>query len=98
VLRDGDPVLCFPEGDRGTAYGLVDALPGTGTFLVLAARYAKIIPVAFWEDGEQLSGCVGAPIVLTSRDDAQIRQQVMVAIGRMLPRSMWGVYEWEVEL
>jgi hypothetical protein len=98
VLRNGEPVLLFPEGDRGTAYGLVEALPGTGGFLALAARHAKIVPVAFWEEGEQLSGCVDAPMVLTSRDDVQIRQQAMFAIGRMLPRSMWGVYSAAISM
>ncbi|MEP7288665.1 MAG: lysophospholipid acyltransferase family protein [Chloroflexota bacterium] len=92
LLRNGEPVLFFPEGDRGTAYGLVEALPGTGSFIALAARRAPIIPVAFWEDGDQLRGHIAPPITLTSSDDAAVRQEVMVRIGRMLPPSMWGAY------
>jgi len=92
VLRKGEPVLFFPEGDRGTAYGLVEALPGTGTFLALASRRAKIVPAAFWEDGPQLRGQIAPPITLISDGDAAVRQQIMTAIGRMLPESMWGPY------
>ncbi len=85
-------MLFFPEGESGNADGLVDALPGTGTFIGLASRRAAIIPCAFWEDGEQLRGQFAPPLQLVSFDDAEIRSQVMIAIGRMLPEAMWGTY------
>lgn len=92
ILKKGDPVLFFPEGDRGTAFELVEAQPGTGSFIALAARRAKIVPVGFWEEGEQLRAHVAPPIAITSSNDETVRQQVMVAIGRMLPPPMWGPY------
>lgn len=92
VLRQGLPVLFFPEGERGNAYALIEALPGTGTFIALASRRAVILPCAFWEDGEQLHGQIAPPITISQRDDAAVREQVMTAIGRMLPSSMWGAY------
>jgi 1-acyl-sn-glycerol-3-phosphate acyltransferase len=94
-LDAGEPVLYFPEGTRGNAKGLVPALPNTGNFMRNAAQRAQIVPVAFWEEGangEQLRGHVGAPIQITGTDDSAIREQVMVTIGKMLPRHLWGHY------
>lgn len=95
ILKQGLPVLFFPEGEHGSAYGLVEALPGTGTFLALASRRAVILPCSFWEEGEnfeQLRGHISPPITFSSSDDAQVREQMMVAIGRLLPDTMWGLY------
>lgn len=85
ALRNGEPVLIFPEGERGSAAGLADALPGTGTFLSLAARYASLIPVGFWEDGDVLRGTVGPPFSLSSRDDTHTRHELMQHIAALIP-------------
>ena len=90
VLKQGLPVLFFPEGEFGTAYGLVEALQGTGTFIVLASRRAAVVPCAFWEEGDILRGQIAPRLTITDSDDAAVRQQVMIAIGKMLPESMWG--------
>jgi len=92
ALGAGQPVLFFPEGERGTAAGVIDALPGTGTFLVLCSRRAPIIPCAFWEEGAQLIAQFGPPLTLISRDDADVRKQAMTTIARMLPPHMRGAY------
>jgi hypothetical protein len=92
MLRQGLPVLFFPEGDRGNAYALAEALPGTGTFIALASRRAVILPCAIWEDGEQLQGQILPPLTIDSTDDAAVRLQMMTTIGKVLPEAMWGAY------
>lgn len=87
LLASGEPILFFPEGDRGSAAGLVEALPGTGTFLALASRRARIIPVGFWEEGPRLCGQVGTALTLDSSDDTTLRQQVIASIKHLLPTS-----------
>jgi hypothetical protein len=84
-LRHGDPILLFPEGEQGRAGPLREALPGTGSLLALAARIAPVIPVAFWEEGDQLRGQVGLPITLPGVADAPNRAALMSAIARLLP-------------
>lgn len=86
LLQQGRPVLFFPEGDRGTAYGLSEALPGTGTFIALASRRAAILPCGLWEDGDQLCGQIAPPLTIAATDDSAIRAQVMATIGQLLPR------------
>ncbi len=92
TLKEGLPVLFFPEGERGTAYRLVEALPGTGTFIALASRRAVILPCAIWEEGNLLRGQIAPPLTITSSDDLAVRQQVMGAISNMLPEAMRGAY------
>jgi len=98
LLKQDRPVLLFPEGEIGSAYTLVEAKPGTGTFITLASRRALIVPVAFWEDGEQLHGQIAPPIVIGTGDDSAVRTQVMAAIGHMLPPSMGGPYAEAIAL
>ena len=86
LLQSGLPALIFPEGDSGTAYGLTEALPGTGTFIKLASRRAVILPCGFWEDGDYLCGQIASPLTIASADDSAIREQVMTAIEQLLPR------------
>ncbi|MBX3080446.1 MAG: 1-acyl-sn-glycerol-3-phosphate acyltransferase [Anaerolineae bacterium] len=84
-LQQGQSILIFPEGEVGTAFQMTDALPGTGTFLGLATRYAPILPVRFWEDGDQLRGHIGSPLSFSSRDDAGLRAEAMTAIQSVRP-------------
>jgi len=97
VLRKGSPVLFFPEGERGSADRLIEALPGTGDFIKLASQRAQILPCAFWEEGEQLRGQIAPPLTFITGDDTAIRGQVMAAIGAMLPESMRGPYASTIE-
>ena len=92
LLKQGSPVLLFPEGERGRAYHLIEAMPGTGTFIALASRRAAILPCSFWEEGAQFRAQLSPPLIISSTDDSAVREQVMVAIGRLLPESMWGPY------
>jgi 1-acyl-sn-glycerol-3-phosphate acyltransferase len=84
-LRAGEPILIFPEGEAGTASHMTDALPGTGTFLALASRYAPIIPLRFWEEGDQLRGHIGNPLILKGKDDVTLRIEAMNAIRQVQP-------------
>lgn len=86
LLSKGEAVLFFPEGERGNASGLSEALPGTGTFIALASRRAVIVPCGLWEDGDIFRGQFGVPLALPIKDDASVRQQVMAAIGELIPR------------
>lgn len=95
LLADGQVVLFFPEGERGTANGLIEALPGTGSFMALAARRGVLLPCAVWETGEggaQLYGQFGMPITLAGNEDRGVRRQVMGTIAAMLPERLRGVY------
>ncbi len=85
LLSRGEVVLFFPEGERGSASGLIEALPGTGAFMGLASRRALIIPCGLWEEGEQFQGRFGEPLELQIKDDVSIREQVMAAIAGLIP-------------
>jgi 1-acyl-sn-glycerol-3-phosphate acyltransferase len=96
--KEGEPVGLMPEA-RGKGI-LVEALPGVGLFLqMLNRRGAPILPVAVYEEPGRLVLRFGEPFMpkvprRTEREeqDRLVREQVMVAIGRMLPESMWGSY------
>lgn len=97
------PVGLTPEA-AGTGR-LVEPPRGSGLFLAsLARRGVPFLPVAAWEEGETLTIRFGEPFRLSDpqgspRDerDRQAREQVMVAIGRLLPREFWGAYEAAIE-
>lgn len=80
ALKDGDSILFFPEGDRGSADHPLPPLPGTGTLIALAARICPVCPVSFWEDGNALHGRIGPPLTLISKDDQAVRDHVATAI------------------
>lgn len=79
---------------------LIEALPGTGAFLKsLSDRGIPILPVALFEREAVLHAVFGEPFRLEvggagdAREvDAAAREQVMVAVGRLLPQEYWGFY------
>lgn len=96
--HNGQAVALTPEArGKGT---LVEAMPGSGIFLeMLTKRGAPLLPVGFYEEGEHLIVRFGEPFHLRrerrsdrEKQDRLAREQVMVAIGRLLPREMWGFY------
>jgi hypothetical protein len=96
--KRGEPVGMMPEA-RGKGV-LIEAMPGAGLFLeMLNRRGAPILPVAAYEEPGRLVLSFGEPFMLDvparvgrREQDRLIREQAMVAIGRMLPESMWGFY------
>jgi hypothetical protein len=96
--HNGQAVALTPEArGKGT---LVEAMPGSGLFLeMLTKRGAPFVPVGFYEEGEHLIVKFGEPFHLRrerrsdrEEQDRLAREQIMVAIGRLLPREMWGFY------
>jgi 1-acyl-sn-glycerol-3-phosphate acyltransferase len=95
------PVGLAPEGLEGEgAIALVDPPEGVGLLLTTLTRGgAPLLPVASWPDGPTLAVRFGEPFRIAQppgerRDeqDRHARDQVMVAIGRLLPRANWGAF------
>lgn len=92
-----EPVAIFPEGRATVALG--EAKPGVGAFLHrVNSRGVPLLPAGVYQEGGALVVRFGRPFTLggapaDERDlDGWARQQVMVAIGRLLPRRLWGAY------
>jgi 1-acyl-sn-glycerol-3-phosphate acyltransferase len=108
VLRDivralqQEAVGLMPEaGGSGT---LRQPLEGSGLFVAsLARRGVPVIPVGLWDDGETLVVSFGPPLALAStgkdrsEQDRSASEQMMVAIGRLLPERQWGVYREAIQ-
>lgn len=73
---------------------------GSGLFLATLARHkAKLVPLGAWEEEDgTLVVRFGEPFAIPqigiakSEADRLVREQVMVAIGRLLPERLWGDY------
>lgn len=103
VLRDilrslqREAVGLMPEaGGSGT---LRQPLEGSGLFVhSLARRGVPVLPVGLWDDGDTLVVSFGPPMALAPTGENRVQQersadeQMMVAIGRLLPERQWGVY------
>lgn len=96
--RPAEPVGLMPEAlGKGR---LLEALPGTGAFLKsLCDRGIPILPVGLLEREGVLTAVFGEPFRLELGDaggadeaDRVAREQVMVAVGRLLPEEYWGFY------
>ena len=108
VLRDilrslqGECLGLMPEaGGTGT---LRRPPPGGGLFVQsLNRRGVPVIPVGFWDDGGTLVVSFGPPLSLAPaggdrlEQDRSASEQMMVAIGRLLPERQWGAYHRAIE-
>jgi hypothetical protein len=98
------PIGLTPEGLLA-ADTLVEPPQGNGRFLQLLAKGATpLLPVAAWEEGSALIVSFGEPFHFSSatglsRDeqDRRARDQVMIAIGALMPRRYHGVYAARIE-
>jgi len=99
IVRGSDePIGLFPEA-VGTGR-LIQPPPGLGSFLlVLSSHGLPILPAGAFEEEGRLTVSFGPPFHLdvprhASRAEKErlASRQVMVAIGRLLPEELWGVY------
>jgi len=97
IMRGSDePIGLFPEA-VGTGR-LIQPPPGLGSFLlVLSSHGLPILPGGAFEEEGRLTVSFGPPFHLdvprnASRAEKErlASQQVMVAIGRLLPEELWG--------
>lgn len=103
VEQQEEPIALFPEGVG--AGELIEPQPGTGTFLLaLSRRGIPILAAGLYEEEGALTVRFGPPFHIqipagTKKGDHDrlAREQVMVNIGRLLPRGLWGVYALEIE-
>ena len=104
VVRDGEEAIgLFPEA-IGTGQ-LIEPMPGVGSFLLsLSNRGIPILPVGIFEEEGGLIASFGPPFsiqvarsVEKGERERLASQQVMVAIGRLLPPQLWGVYAPAIE-
>jgi hypothetical protein len=89
---EGEPVGFFPEGEGEGLAGLRRAPAAAGDLIALLARRGvPAVPAAVWLDGGRLTARISAPW-LTDQRGAAATDEMMVRIGAMLPRAMWGAY------
>jgi hypothetical protein len=97
------PIAITPEG--GGSSHLIEPPAGSGLFLsILSQRGYPLFPLAVFEEDSTLVLRLGKPFRLSlprdlprDRQDRLAREQMMVALGRLLPREYWGVYAAAVE-
>jgi chlorobactene glucosyltransferase len=101
-----DKGMCFaimPEGDEGTATGLIEAMPGSGRALyALSSRGLPLLPAAVWEEDGRLHAHFGEPLHLLPKSqfvirnadelDGWARTLVMRRIAALLPPMLRGKY------
>jgi hypothetical protein len=101
--RPGEPLGLMPEVlGKGV---LIEAMPGVGLFLkVLSDHGLPILPVGLLERDGALTAVFGPTFRLElpatagqEELDRLAREQVMVAVGRLLPREYWGFYADAIE-
>jgi hypothetical protein len=84
---------------------LQEPLEGSGLFLhALSERGLPLVPAGVWEEDDTLMVSFGEPFALSvAKDvprqerDRQAREQVMVAVGRLLPPAYWGYYSEAIQ-
>jgi 1-acyl-sn-glycerol-3-phosphate acyltransferase len=101
--RAGEPLGLMPEAlGKGV---LIEAMPGVGLFLkVLSDHGLPILPVGLLERRGALTAVFGPTFRLElpttagqEELDRLAREQVMVAVGRLLPDEYWGFYTDAIE-
>jgi len=84
---------------------LREPLEGSGLFLqALSERGLPLVPTGVWEEDDTLMISFGEPFALSvakegprQEQDRQAREQVMVAVGRLLPPAYWGYYSEAIQ-
>ena len=101
--RKGEPLGIFPEA-RNSPSGLAQPPPGFGGLVrQLARRGVPFLPVGVFEERGISHVTFGDPITISPHSVADgggvedAVRSLMVAIGRLLPREMWGAYAADIE-
>ncbi len=88
-----------PEGHDSPDASLLVPPAGVGRFLLLLAAALTVQPVGVYEEGALLNVHFGQPFTLSPASglaagerDAWASDQIMLAIGRLLPPRLWGAY------
>jgi hypothetical protein len=84
---------------------LREPLEGSGLFLqALSERALPLVPTGVWEEDDTLMVRFGERLALSvakegsrQEQDRRAREQVMVAVGRLLPPAYWGYYKEAIE-
>jgi len=98
VRRSDEPIGLFPEA-VGTGR-LIQPPAGLGSFLLLLSSHGlPILPAGAFEEEGRLTVSFGPLFHIEvprgaprGEKERLASQQVMVAIGRLLPEELWGVY------
>lgn len=104
LARGGAMIGLAPEGLDSGDGGLIDPPAGVGRFLLLLAKAGlPVLPVGVAEKNGTLTVSFGEPFALEAQPGLKKRQQdwragetVMVAIGKLLPSELWGVYRKQI--
>ncbi|MFQ6016498.1 MAG: lysophospholipid acyltransferase family protein [Anaerolineae bacterium] len=104
VARRGGVIALAPEGGDVDHMGLTRTPPGVGRFMLLLCRAGlPLLPAGLAEREGRLEVSFGPPFFLEvepglskEERDRQASEQVMVAIGRLLPQELWGEYAQEI--
>lgn len=88
-----------PEGHDGPNANLIEPPSGVGRFLSHLGASRPVLPVGVYEEGDRLVVRFGEPFALEAPGDVMpagrdtwASERVMLAIGRLLPRRLWGAY------
>jgi len=102
-IAQREPIGLMPEA--GGSGVLREPLEGSGLFLqALSERGLPLVPAGVWEEDDTLTVSFGEPFALPlakegprQEQDRQAREQVMVAVGRLLPPAYWGYYSEAIQ-
>lgn len=100
AVKAGDAIGIFPEANIGATPAMIEAQPGSGSFvLAMSQRGASIIPLGLFEVNRRLNAVFAPPVDLSETHDlsradrdAAVRDKVMRAIAALLPEELRGFY------
>jgi len=106
LARQGAMIGLAPEGRDSSDGGLTDPPAGAGRFLLLLTEASlPILPVGVAEKDGILTVSFGEPFTLQAQvglgkreQDRRVGETVMVAIGKLLPPELWGIYGEQIDV
>jgi 1-acyl-sn-glycerol-3-phosphate acyltransferase len=84
LLRAGEVVGFFPEGEHGHAGALSPSLPGTPELACLLSRYAPLLPAAVAEEAGRLALAFGPPFHLDQPSPTALMQPMADLLAVLL--------------